>query len=111
MNAKQKQFIRKWAVELRSRKWKQCKTELKDCISDKTQYCCLGVACELKRNAKFDNYGCVTYKGESSISVLPPILRLEIGLSVDEQNELILMNDSGYKFYRIARWLERKFLK
>src|ERR1700723_2651819 len=102
-------FIRKWVEALRSRKYKQgqgklrTKRETRDSVD---RFCCLGVACDIK-GVKHDNChdGYFYYYDDIDGSLSTSMLEY-IGISNEEENELIDMNDGGKKFYQIARWLE-----
>jgi hypothetical protein len=103
-----KNFIKKWVKTLRSRKFKQCQSSLRNADQ---HYCCIGVACELFGLSKDCNTGFVVNETYINGSIPGNIWELKTGLPNIVQEELINMNDvEGKKFYRIANYLERKFL-
>lgn len=108
----------KWLAALRSRKFKQGKgslhqrefSETSDKIDER--FCCLGVLCKVAGLEPRHpvHVGAVSYvfaKRDSSAS-LPANFRDKIGITDDQQDTLISMNDDeNAKFYQIARWIER----
>lgn len=101
-----------WCNALRSGKYLQ--TE--QCLQDSSgAFCCLGVLCEITPNINKEdrhyNYGDIgPYDAELRwFDVdLPPKLREEIGLTVEEESTLIRLNDEdGQDFKAIADWIER----
>ncbi len=106
----QKDFFQKWVDALRSRKYKQTKGWLKHQHGDEIGHCCLGVACDLYNPKKW-NSGTYRYGTKTHSTGLPTNLQKKIGLSNKDESDLICMNDGGKKFYQIARWLERRYLK
>ena len=100
---------KKWVKALRSGKYKQTTSRLKD----KTGYCCLGVACELAVKAG------VIKKFEPGNSFLPVQVRNWLGLSsrrgayrdgdyFNRNNSLDQLNDYRNSFKYIARLIERQ---
>jgi hypothetical protein len=107
-------FIRKWIDALRSGNYKQIQRALKrrGVIDGVVRYCCLGVACEIagKRSTPFDFDG--TYRFGSDDLNISSRFQKQIGLTDDDIDKLVFMNDSEYKsFKQIAAWLRRRFKK
>ena len=110
-------FIRKWAKALMSGKYNQGKFCLKQTNKKgEVQYCCLGVAAELKK-AEFKPASKALLKnisgipsthqaymvGGNSEGKLPQYLEKEIGISADAQDYFADMNDFGnMNFYEIG---------
>lgn len=101
-------FKEKWLKALRSGKFKQGQSVLKD----KDKFCCLGVAArichvpdEKFRSAAFIEDDFVKRNEKTIKKYLPKVL---IG---DTENILIdkltSMNDSGKSFNKIANWIEK----
>jgi hypothetical protein len=71
--------------------------------SGKDEFCCLGVACELDQpNTARWNEIFIT-DGYSSGLTLPEPLRKRLGISKEQQNILVTLNDGGVSFANIAR--------
>ncbi len=95
---------------LRSGKYKQAEGLLRD--GDK--YCCLGVTCDIapKELGRWDNgtgidrywVGSESYNPERTN--LTPELMEWSGISATECNVLQELNDEGWTFHAIARWIE-----
>jgi hypothetical protein len=115
-----KKLIKKWIKVLRSRKYKQGTGALRthgptECSVDR--FCCLGVLCDIidpagwESTRYFKNY-IVEYNSQEdcSESYLPPDYLKKIGLTRNEEEQLIGMNDNGKKFHEIANYLEKKYL-
>jgi hypothetical protein len=87
---------------------------LHDPIND--TFCCLGVLCKIldvdsdKSTYILNNKETLCtrfkYKGISTIKTLPTSLGDEIGLSFLHCNELASLNDTGYSFEYIAKYIE-----
>ena len=93
---------KKWIEALRSGNYQQGRGMLKGPLG----YCCLGVLCEISgMGTWFDSYY-YEIEDERSGAVLPVKLREKIGLSAEQQTNLIGMNDSGDTFLEIADWIE-----
>ena len=110
---------RKWIRLLESGKYKQGKDSLKKKVSRTIKYCCLGVACEfvlgIKNEILEDGDFEFGYSGE--VAVIPGIhwaklkLRSAIGgLKTGDMGvgSLAGMNDSGWSFKKIARYIRTK---
>ena len=107
----------RWVKALRSGKYKQGRGQLRlnDGIGDEKIFlhCCIGVLCELIDEDAWEcHYTSRTdyWKGDSS-RIGDEHLD-EIGLRVDDQSHLMLMNDgddvctAGCSFKEIADWIE-----
>lgn len=101
-----KTFFKKWIADLRSRKWKQGIGALRSFDT----HCCLGVACEVLGLPKSEDCGFNIGDGDYINGTLPPSILNKIGLSAEEQGDLVEMNDHGKKFYQIANYIEKKIL-
>lgn len=116
-----KKLMRKWIAVLRSRKYKQGIRALRsdeETTGHVDRYCCLGVLCDIvnpkgwTRSMSSVNYihvGSDTTRKTGSEFLLPVSILLKIG-DIDESN-LARMNDDGEKFYEIANYLEKTYLK
>lgn len=79
------------------------------CLRDNKGFCCLGVAREIQQSN-------VWYYGEGSYYYLYGNLRFvqdldgktreRLGLTLDNMEELMSMNDSRFTFPQIAEWLK-----
>lgn len=106
-------LISKWIDALRSRKYKQGEGRLcilkeerieEGCVETNHAvdlYCCLGVV----QTIVDPEHVCL----KEGYAFLPNKTLEKIGIDHNFENILSHMNDSGYKFYRIARFLERRF--
>jgi hypothetical protein len=100
-----------WVLNLRNGKYPQGKTYLKY----EGKFCCLGVLCEVlpflsKTDSVVSPY---EYKdgallGNSSMDPFGKSLELEnqVGLPLEDVENLIRMNDEGVDFRDIADWIE-----
>jgi hypothetical protein len=104
-----KAFKKKWLKALRSGDYQQGEAYLKNKSWDEaTEYCCLGVACEvagakinMKKYPNFIESGC----GIRGIKKVPKVL---IGGEDNKVTDrLASMNDSGRGFKAIANWIEK----
>jgi len=110
----EKALAKKWLSALRSRNYKQCKSQLK--ISAWTdlhgavyndKHCCLGVLCEVAK---------IPFNDENGFPPEEAALRLGLSGYGDQPPEGHLFrdaatwNDKGLKFYQIARKIERRLL-
>lgn len=108
-----KKLMRRWIEVLRSRPYKQGQGWLRQVKDGVEKHCCLGVACELfgnKKSWKF-NEDIEVYSYNENDMFLTKSIADKLGLSANEQKALANMNDEGKKFYQIARYLERKYLR
>lgn len=120
MTARQKKNLTEWVAALRSGKYKQGKFNL--CKND--EYCCLGVACEIKR--KLEDTPTKGYKMKrnkiNKSSLMPDHLWFKRTFGFDACEELFkgkkdksvlsnLNDQDGLSFKRIATLIENKFLK
>lgn len=109
-----KVFKEKWLKALRSCKYKQGTNGLR---SADNRFCCLGVACDIYRPKTWienENECCFMTSNLTSYYPDDWDLPKKVGdvLSQEYNGEVIghalaKMNDSGMKFYQIARWIER----
>jgi hypothetical protein len=99
-----------WVDALRGGQYKQGRKHLRH----DDEYCCLGVLCDLVHDfgkwGKPDRLGIYCYEtkdfGRASMT-LPTPLRVSCGISVEDMNHLIDMNDDGRKsFDEIANYIE-----
>tara|TARA_Y100001968_G_C19392416_1_gene736362 strand:+ start:486 stop:794 length:309 start_codon:yes stop_codon:yes gene_type:complete len=92
------EFMKKWAEALRSGEFKQTTGALKKGNQHSASYCCLGVARELFPD-KINKERGEGILDQESLAVL--------GISDDEQQTLIDMNDNENKsFKQIADYIE-----
>lgn len=107
----------KWVKALRSGKYKQGKGILR---SADNKFCCLGVLLDVvnrkawpKKPEPLDTVICGKerkiegYFTEDNGNALLMGTLDEIGLTLNEQNDLVDMNDSGKRFRTIADWIEK----
>lgn len=107
-----KAFKEKWLKALRSRKYKQGLGTLR---SPDNRFCCLGVACDIYQPETWVEGGCyfLTSNFEDSYPHERDLPKKVSEVLLQKYNnktigyELANMNDSGKKFYQIARWIER----
>ena len=96
------QIKKKWVKALRSGEYEQTK----DALHLDGGYCCLGVLAAIATGAHGDGI----YKTDV-VSVfggrLSVAYRNEIGLSEEDENQLISMNDEGCTFDQIAYCVEQ----
>jgi hypothetical protein len=120
MTARQKQNLTKWIAALRSGEYKQGKNAL--CSND--EYCCLGVACEIKGKLKISKYNSERKIDKTSDSSLMPDadwFKRTFGFEAyntcfkvkgAEATTLPILNDQhNLSFKRISNLLEKTFLK
>lgn len=101
-----KAFKRKWIAALRSGKFIKGTGQLKtyDAEKRKTQYCCLGVACEIVGARIYRPSGSYIDSGNvKGIKKIPTILHGDN----DVTSSLAFKNDHGYSFKKIANWIEK----
>ena len=106
--------IEKWIEALRSGKYQQTRTVLRESFQREPQYCCLGVLCELYAAEK----GIEWRKGTSADSILgadsrlPEAVKQWAGITQDHQDKLINMNDvTRYSFNQIAGSLQSRLTR
>jgi hypothetical protein len=130
-------FKAQWIEALRSGNYVQGEGRLRmDAEPDlgvAHQYCCLGVACDLRTDVTWDGVGHAVvdgaiwepydendrYLGDDERYVsgdddsyyggyteLPGVLLARLDLADDAEHTLIRMNDSGSSFEEIAKWIE-----
>lgn len=105
-----------WLAALRSKKYYQIEGTLKLEREDRGNnkgHCCLGVLCEIHPNLDFGGGPDfeLFHEGEcyGTQADLPFSVLDEIGLTKDEQDHLIFLNDTENKtFTEIADYIERK---
>lgn len=107
-------FIKRWIRWLRETDFEQTDGELREDDS----FCCLGIAChystKMKRKKRFEadkiHYQ-FTETNDEHYGYLPADFRRWVGLTYDEELELMEMNDEGKSFDEIADWLEENVYK
>lgn len=98
----------KWVEALRSGEYAQTVRRLARIRGGTTQYCCLGVLCEVnaepRRQTRMedDSY---TY-GANSTGSLEYGLQEKYGLAASDHSHLIGLNDGGASFLEIADYIE-----
>lgn len=110
-----KEFATRWIAALRSGNYNQCRGRLRLMVDDKpVGYCCLGVACEVARDAGIIK----EYDGKNGVpdswfdDYAPPLepyprnLLLRIDGIVDSATNF---NDQGVPFDQIADAIERSY--
>jgi hypothetical protein len=108
------QFIKRWIRWLRETDFDQGQSVLRN----ENKFCCLGIACHHSaktKKAKIDENENVFYSytetGDKSDLRLPNHFRQWIGLTSEEQQYLIDLNDTGSDFDEIADWIEENVYK
>lgn len=96
-----------WIGALRSRKYKQGKSCLYN--SSTKQYCCLGVLSSLLKIEDIDKIVYLSYHLSNKDNVQNKIKNFLNSPcnSIDVEEFLATMNDSGKSFEEIANWLEQ----
>lgn len=92
-----KRIKQKWTQALRSGKYIQGKGKLHDKATKR--YCCLGVL----RAVAFPRS---RHSGSETGELLPRRHLVAVGLTLQEEGELVDMNDSGVSFLNIAHWID-----
>lgn len=106
---KDNRWNRKWVQALRSNKYNQGVSRLRQKYSfSRDQFCCLGVACDLVDPTKWEN-GYESYDsvivfawGGIGIATLDARMRRKFGMTKVEMNKLTNFNDRGKSFEFIA---------
>lgn len=99
----------KWVAALKSGDYKQGVGRLRD---KDDHYCCLGVLCDVLGRKWVDpsefrpSYGIVG-EGTTERYVLPDTVLDRVAMSHSDENILIKLNDEGFDFNYIARWIEQ----
>lgn len=128
MRKEHKVNIAKWIKALRSKKYTQTKSHLKDSKG----YCCLGVACDISGLGTWTKteHGYMSFKPENEFaasSSLPVVVSEWLGLNesnpaladrkgdysgfVDHIDAIEANDELGWSFKKIANALEKKYLK
>ena len=105
-DATQKERLEQWIAALRSGKYKQATGTLAKVDGSSTAYCCLGVACVVFH----PDYLTSEERKTAPEELLPSRFLRELGLSWDDQEWLVQMNDGGDGFPDIAAEIESKVL-
>jgi hypothetical protein len=99
----------KWVEALRSEKYEQTNGILRS----ENGFCCLGVLCDVLDPSKWgqpmehhrlEKIFCY----ENWDETLPKKLREDIGISIQDQDHLMYLNDTGHNFKEIANHIEQK---
>lgn len=96
-----------WLKALRSGKYKQGRHALRNYNEEGSDYCCLGVLCDV-----LDPSGWIPEKNTHKFAKKNERVfykkAIEIGLTSPTQNFLMERNDNGYwNFNKIANWIEK----
>lgn len=100
----------KWLEALRSRKY----TQGTDYLRGNGKYCCLGVLCDVVQPEKWgqeDAFGVIPHdpnrKFKFENNVYPSVELLDqVGLTEDQMQTLVDLNDGGKTFDEIAKYIE-----
>ena len=92
-------------------------------LYDGEKFCCLGVLCDIELDAEWDYIDMFAVKGSSHIKAwtvqdpdsslspvsgcLPVYFRESVGITRNQEEELVNMNDTGKSFKQIAAWIEK----
>jgi hypothetical protein len=111
MASMNRELVKQWIDALRSGKYKQVKSTLRDMKDD--SYCCLGVACLLHPSGQ-------KYLDIRTCDYLPSEMAIDFGIQGamvpgDENDKrvqylLAKQNDEGVPFLEIADWIEKEIL-
>lgn len=112
-----KRIKKKRLAALRSGEYEQAREKLLK-IDEKGEhsFCCLGVLCDLHSRENKVNWNlnkgsflCNVDYGTylNSSGDLPPSINDWSGVTVDEEDKLVQMNDSGRSFKYIANWISK----
>lgn len=100
----------KWIANLRSGKYAQGRGLLRGLAND---YCCLGVLCDISGLGQWENRTddsmmlFISDKGKPYMEDVVGELREDLGLTNDQVNKLISLNDTEkLTFAQIADWIE-----
>lgn len=99
------QWRKEWVAALRSGNYKQGQGALRvdDC------FCCLGVACDLFNNAKWERGTTRASYFLGNMSCIPLAVSLVFGLSSKQENILMELNDNDKAtFAEIANYIEKE---
>ena len=99
------EMLTTWTTALRSNKYKQGRIRLRN-ISD--EFCCLGVLCDINGENWTPEGNHYRINNENTC-VLTKRLQDKFGLSLDQENHLIKLNDDcKLNFHQIADFIESK---
>ena len=108
-------LLKAWVAALRSGKYHQAQMALCNVRGNQTFHCCLGVACRVmsKNGVKIDvghnEFDELTFNGEAN--ELTEELREKLGITAEEQQTLVGMNDDeGSSFRDIADFIEEDII-
>lgn len=100
------QLKKKWIEALRSGEYQQGVGALQR----ENSFCCLGVLCDISHAGKWERLsdGSIGYVfgADDDSDVVPSQLRVNIGLTVEEQRHLYVRNDRGSSFAELADYIE-----
>lgn len=116
-----KKLKKRWVKWLRSGRYDQGREVLVRETPKGDKFCCLGVLCDLmgvefEFKQRWNHYGVdfehpstgyIGTKDYSSDSTLTPELYAESGLTEDDAEELMELNDGGKSFKYIADFIEK----
>ncbi len=102
-------LIKKWIVALRSKKYQQCREQLK---SEKG-FCCLGVLCDISGTGHWQNNHFIyepNGRHDVTFNALPSELLSAIQFTREDEVVLMKMNDQfKYTFDEIASYIEEHY--
>jgi hypothetical protein len=99
-----KERVINWISALRSGLYLQTKRHLRDDFG----FCCLGVACDLYDNTKWENL--YYYDSYPNVIIPKDITEKIYGIDIRFAGILTRMNDSGKTFPEIADYIEKEIL-
>lgn len=107
---------KKWIAALLSGDYKQGREALRTGTEEKSQFCCLGVLCDLVAKGKRDGqWNSRLSKGETipawafaGVSGnLPKHIQEKANVSLAAENHLMILNDTyEWSFKKIAKWID-----
>ena len=105
--AMDKKLKRKWVKALRSGQYDQATGKL--CVNG-TAFCCLGVLCDIQGaywdEDEFRTWRPILPSGRVAEKAVLPPRAYSAGLTAEQTDVLIEMNDEGESFKKIADWIE-----
>lgn len=101
----EKEIKDKWVKALRSGEYKQGSGQLFCNVNN--SYCCLGVLCKITEVPMHEDRYFTFDDGQHYYATISTSFQKSVGLSYEQTDELIIMNDSKkYSFHEIANYIE-----
>jgi hypothetical protein len=108
---------KRWLDALRSGKYRQGKFRLKDVVKGQTCHCCLGVLA-VEASSEIRSAGATLEIAETFIEIgsgngyvntiqFSGMILETLGMSADDQNELVRINDLSSNYYEQILYIEK----